>query len=100
MLIDKTEGKLDEIKQFVAENPQHRESFNQCLETLERIMDNNAGYDCVLYKDFAPYSLGFTFRYREDFSNILLHGGLIFHGNPDESLSVQLIPKEGFAIHT
>jgi hypothetical protein len=100
MLIDKTEGKLDEIKRFIAENPQYKESFNRCLATLERIMNNNPDYNCMLFKDWAKLSLEFIFQHKEKPADILLRGGLIFHGNPDESLSVQLTPSEGFSIHT
>lgn len=100
MLVDHTEGKFDAVKQFVSENPQYKESFNRCLETLERIMDNNPDCNCLLFKDFAPHSLQFVFQHKETPAKILILGGLIFHGNPDESLSVQLVPSEGFALHT
>jgi tRNA A37 threonylcarbamoyladenosine synthetase subunit TsaC/SUA5/YrdC len=100
MIVDHTDGKFDRVKQFVSENPRYKESFYRCLETLERIMDNNPEYNCQLFKDFAPHSLEFVFQHKEVPANIMLRGGLIFHGNPDESLSVQLVPSEGFALHT
>jgi hypothetical protein len=67
---------------------------------LKRIGDNNPDYECFLYRDFAPYSLQFAFHKKEGPSKTLLHGGLVFDGDPDESLSVQLVPSKGFAIHT
>jgi hypothetical protein len=100
MLVDDTQGRLKEIKRFILDNPQYRDSFQTCMDTLKRINKNYPEYDCLLIRDFAPYSMEFVFRSKATPSDLLLRGGVIFHGNPDESLSVQLVPFEGFSIHT
>lgn len=98
--IDETEGRFQEIEKFVEDHPEFKESYDRCIETLNRIDKNNPEYQCLLFKDWAPYSMGFVFQHKQDQSKILINGGFIFHGNPDESLSVQLVLAKGFAIHT
>jgi len=100
LIKDCTEGKFQEITNFVAENVQYEKSFDQCIDQLARICENNPGYVCELYPDWAPHSMTFLIHKEEDMQAQLLHGGLIFHGNPDESLSVTLEPCDGFRIHT
>jgi hypothetical protein len=98
-LRDNTNNKLQEILDFIDDNKQYHKSFSQCLDQLNRICKNNPGYVCYLYPDWAEYSLSFNIT-ADQGSYSLLHGGLIFHGNPDRSLSVQLEPRMGFQIHT
>ena len=74
-------------------------SLQSCIDRLKQWEKNSNGkYEIVLYKDFAPYSMGFAERAKDGTNGIV--GGLIYHGNPDKSLSIQLTPKEGWQIHT
>jgi hypothetical protein len=98
-LEDQTNNKLQEIIEFIEKNNQYYKSFSQCLGQLNSICKNNPGYTCYLYPDWAEYSLSFNIA-ADQGGYSLLHGGLIFHGNPDRSLSVQLEPRMGFQIHT
>jgi hypothetical protein len=62
-----------------------------------------------LFKDFAPYSFGFTIEQRDADGayQSLLSGGLLFHGPVDghgsgqaPTFAVTLTPERGWAIHT
>lgn len=104
-IIDKSEGKLDEIKKF-AENHPAKETLYRCLHSLNQKIINNPGYfgDVVeLYSDWAPYSLSFVYR-KEGESGARTVGGLIYHGKVNgqgvENLSVTLDPNDGWQIHT
>lgn len=77
-------------------------SFDECVERLKKWerSEYNIKKKCeiVLYQDFAPYSMMFEERYEDGTCGIC--GGLIYHGSPDVSCSVQLTPKQGWQIHT
>lgn len=91
-----------------------QELFNQAIEhakknndlslqfCLDRFLlwesNSNAKCEIIIYADSAPFSFGFTQEYSN--GNIGLIGGLLYHGNPDESFSVQITPKIGWQIHT
>ena len=51
-----------------------------------------------LYYDHAPYSFGFCERYPDGNTGIV--GGLLYHGNPDESFAVTMERFHGWSIHT
>jgi len=103
MIIDKTIGRLDEIKTFAKEN-NLLENFNN---TFSRLKTYSAkGYTVNLYSDFAPHSLYFEITLNEKF---ILNGGFIFHGPHDgfgsgiaPTFSVCIDPdnKPGWSIHT
>ena len=103
MIIDKTNGRLAEIKAFAKEK-NLLESFNETYSWLETYSDK--GYTVTLYSDFAPYSLYFEITMNEKF---ILNGGFIFHGLHDgygngsaPTFSVCIDPdnKPGWSIHT
>ena len=48
--------------------------------------------------DHAPYSFGFCERYPDGNTGIV--GGLLYHGNPDESFAVTMERFHGWSIHT
>lgn len=75
-------------------------TLQECLDKLQRWEDSRSadGYEMVLYKDLAPYSMGFV-HLRPDGTEHL-RGGLIFHGNPDQSYSVTSDPTIGWQTHT
>jgi hypothetical protein len=97
---DKTNGKLQEIIKFVENNPKFKQSFDDCLDRLNKICENNPGFICELYPDFAPNSMLFNVFREGEANSSLIHGGFIFHGKPDVSLSVCLEETNGFRIHT
>lgn len=74
-------------------------SLKNCLDRLKQ-WENNPNRPCEIeiYSDWAPYSFGFTQRYSDGSTGII--GGLLYHGSPDESFAVQLIPSKGWQIHT
>ena len=103
MIIDNTNGRLDEIKTFAKEN-NLLESFDETFSRLESYSDK--GYTVTLYNDFAPDSLYFEITMNERF---ILNGGFIFHGQDDgfgnggaPTFSVCIDPdnKPGWSIHT
>lgn len=74
-------------------------SLENCLNRLKQ-WEQNPNYPCEieLYYDSAPYSFGFVQKYPDGRQGIV--GGLLYHGSPDESFAVQLIPFKGWQIHT
>ena len=59
-------------------------TLENCLERLKQWEKNeNRPCEIELYYDHAPYSFGFCERYPDGNTGIV--GGLLYHGNPDES---------------
>ena len=77
MIIDKTNGRLDEIKAYAKEHDLI-ESFKEAFARLENY--SVKGNDVNLYNDFAPLSLGFSIT---DQGQFVFNGGFIFHGKHD-----------------
>ena len=75
-------------------------TFEKCIERLKQWEKNSNGrYEIELYRDFAPYSFGFA-EVAEDGKRGIV-GGLLYHGNPDQSLAVLIGgPFHGWSIHT
>ena len=103
MIIDKSDGRLDQIRAFAKENDL-MESFTETFARLETYSDK--GYDVFLFSDFAPLSLEFVIQQAERF---VLNGGFIFHGThdgwgnggpPTFSVSLSTEKKIGWSIHT
>jgi len=103
MIIDKTNGRLDEIKAYAKEHDL-MESFNKTFARLENY--SVKGCDVSLYSDFAPLSLEFSIN---DQGQFVLNGGFIFHGKhdgfgnggaPTFSVSLSTDEKTGWSIHT
>lgn len=77
---------------------EYAKSIGKEKDFLDKVSDlNKLGDSVELYKDFAPYS--FEFSSFID-GKIYIHGGLIYHGKPDESSSVSINPIHGWSIHT
>lgn len=74
-------------------------TLESCLERLKR-WENNSQNPCEmeLYYDHAPYS--FLFKQRYENGNYGVIGGLVYHGNPDQSGCFQIEPTKGWEIHT
>jgi hypothetical protein len=103
MIIDKSNGRLDQIKAFAKENDL-MESFLETFARLETYSDK--GYQVSLYCDFAPLSLEFVIT---DQDRLVLNGGFIFHGKhdgfgnggaPTFSVLISDEKKTGWSIHT
>lgn len=47
----------------------------------------------TLYDDHAP--LSFYFEMNGIAGNRIMNGGILYHGHPDESFAVQLVPQKG-----
>lgn len=75
-------------------------TLQTCLDRLQCWEDNvrDKGYEMELSYDFAPYSMLFALR-RPD-GTTYINGGLIYHGNPDESYSVTFDSTVGWQTHT
>lgn len=103
MILDKTNGKLAEIKAFASKHDL-TESFNNTFRSFE---DYSAkGYDVTLVTDFAPLSLEFAITKEGKFVS---NGGFIFHGKhdgfgnggaPTFSVLLSAENKTGWSIHT
>lgn len=75
-------------------------TFQNCIERLKQWETNSQGrYEIELYYDRAPYSFGFAERTPDGQNGIV--GGLLYHGNPDQSYAVMIGgPFHGWSIHT
>jgi len=73
-------------------------SLKDCLKRLEEWEKNREGSVIYLTKDFAP--LSFYFEWYDKENKRIMNGGLLYHGNPDQSYSVTLIPCVGWQLHT
>ena len=74
-------------------------NLENCLERLKQWEKNeNRPCEIELYYDHAPYSFGFCERYPDRNTGIV--GGLLYHGNPDESFAVTMERFHGWSIHT
>ena len=103
MLIDKSNGRLDEIKTFAKENNLLENFYN----TFSRLENYSAkGYQVTLYSDFASLSMEFSITEQD---KLILYGGFIFHGPhdgygnggaPTFSVSLSTEKEMGWSIHT
>ena len=75
-------------------------TFTECVEKLKRWENNNPNRPCTIHlsKDFAPYSFGFSQIYPDGSAGIV--GGLLYHGNPDQSNAITLESMHGWSTHT
>ncbi len=106
MLVDKTEGHLDAVKEFALETNQAEQLMGR-LDYLDTYGGDNSTR-CLLFKDFAPQSFEFLLERKVDGEwRRMFNGGLIYHGQHDRggdggapTFSVNLTPTEGWSIHT
>jgi len=73
------------------------ESLQNCLDRLKS-WEENGKCEITLYYDHAP--LSFYFEVNDKTGRRIMNGGLLFHGNPDQSFAVTLTPTIGWQIHT
>ena len=71
----------------------------KCIDRLKQWEQNpNCPCEIELYYDSAPHSFGFRQVYPDGRTGIV--GGLLYHGQPDQSFAVLLNPIHGWTIHT
>lgn len=72
------------------------ESLGQCLEMMKCWEYNG----CVLhlYKDSSPYSFAFWLKGPDE--ELVMNGGLLYHGSPDLSFAITFDLKKRWQIHT
>jgi hypothetical protein len=71
-------------------------TLEKCLESFEN-WEKRTGGTVELYKDKSPLSFLFC---RKINGEVEVNGGLIYHGNPDESFSFQIEKSTGWQVHT
>lgn len=72
-------------------------TLQDCLGRLKQY-ESGGDHEVILYRDFSP--LSFYFELTDKTGRRVMNGGLLYHGSPDESFAVQLIPAKGWQIHT
>lgn len=73
-------------------------SLQECIDKLQKWESSREGSTMKLTKDFAP--LSFMFWWYDSDMKEIMRGGLLYHGNPDESRAVTLDPQVGWQTHT
>lgn len=111
MLIDRTDGKLDKVREF-AERTGQTKSLQENLDYLGSYACNSGRQTrCLLYPDFAPESFFFRMELKQENEPDTEYkpwfvGGCIYFGTHDTGVgapqfSVRLdTGKSGWSIHT
>lgn len=94
-MVIKCEEKYQEAMDYAAKTEDR--TLQNCLERLKQ-WEVTRNCEIFLYKDFAPLSFYFE-MYNED-GNKVMNGGVVYHGNPDQSFAFQIEPSTGWEIHT
>lgn len=71
-------------------------SLQQCLDRLCQ-WERNRNAEITLYYDHSP--LSFNFKMRDKKGNLIINGGLLYHGNPDQSYAFTTCSSK-WQIHT
>jgi hypothetical protein len=116
MLIDKTEGHLDEVLAFAREIGMEDNLMQRGITYLHSYANHDGEKilpldqhktRCLLFKDFAPHSFYFVIESNDNEHRRWMNGGLIFHGPHDRggdggapTFSVNINPCNGWSIHT
>ena len=75
------------------------DTLQKCIDRLKQWEENpNCPCEIELYYDSAPHSFGFRQVYPDGRTGIV--GGLLYHGQPDQSFAVLMNPIHGWTIHT
>ena len=76
-----------------------KDTLQKCIDRLKQWEENpNCLCEIELYYDSAPHSFGFRQVYPDGRTGIV--GGLLYHGQTDQSFAVLLYPIHGWSIHT
>jgi len=99
---------FDKVVEFAKKTNKY-DNLKENLDYLDTYAQRNGNKtQCILYKDFAPYSFEFQMQIKtNDKYEKWFNGGLIFHGSHDcggdgggPTFSVCLNPTDGWSIHT
>ena len=93
-MIIKCQERLCEAQEYAATLGD--KSLQKCLAKLESW--EHDGRIVCLYGDFAPYSFGFSL-YGPD-GQLIMNGGLLYHGSPDQSCAVTFNHDDLWQTHT
>lgn len=91
----KCEERYQEALEYAAKTGD--KTLQNCLDRLKQ-WEINQNCEIFLCKDFAP--LSFYFEMYDRNNNRVMNGGVLYHGNPDESFAVTFDPTKGWQIHT
>ena len=101
---DLAKERFEECKGIAEKHSHLTESWEQCLQSLERLGTNLKG-TVEVCTDFSP--LSFNWGVVRDDGSCPLNGGMIFHGPHDgfgsggaPTFSVSLNPEHGWSLHT
>ena len=72
-------------------------TLQECFEKLKRY-ETNMNAEAHLMRDLSKLSLYFEL-YDKD-GNLVMNGGIVYHGDPDESYSYTMNPTKGWQMHT
>lgn len=80
MIVDNTNGKLEEVKKAAKEmGPDAEKSLNDCLTRMgDYKLWGKLLTKCHIYDDFAPYSFRFVLDDEKD--DQIMNGGIIYSG--------------------
>ena len=72
------------------------DTLQKCIDRLKQWEENpNCPCEIELYYDSAPHSFGFRLVYPDGRTGIV--GGLLYHGQPDQSFAVLMNPIHGWS---
>ena len=70
------------------------DTLQKCIDRLKQWEENpNCPCEIEIYYDSAPHSFGFRQVYPDGRTGIV--GGLLYHGQPDQSFAVLMTPIHG-----
>lgn len=72
-------------------------TLQECFENLKRY-ETNMHAEAHLMRDLSPLSLYFEL-YDKD-GRLVMNGGIVYHGDPDQSHSFTMNPTKGWQMHT
>lgn len=109
MIVDRSNGKLDEIRAFAEKRGLTKQLQGQ-LDRLDSGTFFGVPADVILTNDFAPYSLLFSIvpkgKHEPTDKDIFMFGGFIYHGPGDTGVSAPTYSvrigdlSEGWSTHT
>jgi hypothetical protein len=100
MIIDKSNGRLSEIRNF-ARQQNLEADFNEIYYQLEKYSEK--GHDVILYREYNPLSLSFSLSFAGE---VIVEGKILYHGSfkdavlPPFSVSMKTRKKAGWVIET
>lgn len=72
-------------------------TLQECLERVRKY-EIHMKAEARLMRDRSKHSLYFELYDKAD--NLVMNGGIVYHGDPDESYSYTTDPTKGWQVHT